>query len=602
MADQTKLKIQLKNAQGNKLMPVTHTKCVQGLLGEDNKINISLLPEINNGIDLKFNGLDVQDGQGITALDFTGTTTVTVVDGVGKIQIGENMNSSAWAIKDGKQGDGTVTGAPALTSVVIPDVNGTTTAGFKVGDWQAGTAQTAGTTSSTVTLKSKSYIHFNHGINQWNIKVLGQSEDTVLLQAKVQDTVAYTPAGAEGVAVKGAEIATSAVQYITGTAGVTHALTANTIALQDNYPAAVGARAQVSFTIALASIPVIANGGRFRIVISGCGGTYTSSWMFYVKQKAPVITGQTLAVNAGSFSTKKVSGVQYVTAATFTASTGAISNLNNQAGLATKLVCSSSYFSNADSSVTSTELTGYTTKWDNNAVTYTDSDLALAGNLNLQNSTVSMTLKAQNAYSSHSVAATTLDTFNINTYAQTLSTDSTQSFLKQNLRLAYADYSTFDQQASLASDQLQVIPGKGLTYPSVNYKTATYPADNVDYSGLITTGGKRYFVRYFKAGTGTVTGGTFTMTGLGAAFADAAFSAQLSIDDGDTWYDMKTIRGDEAGIGILNSYTQSTGKVVFTYPKTSTSQAADGVLVRIGWTEALPNLVISKMVLTLGDN
>ena len=113
------------------------------------------------------------------------------------------MNSSAWNTKDGKQGDGTPTGLPAGASVVIPDATG---AAFKVGDWTAGTNYNVGTTTGSFTVMSTDVIHLNEGINQWDIKVYGQDNDTLLVHVKFQDTVAYTLTGEK---VTGASITAS---------------------------------------------------------------------------------------------------------------------------------------------------------------------------------------------------------------------------------------------------------------------------------------------------------------------------------------------------------------------------------------------------------
>ena len=110
----------------------------------------------------------------------------------------------------------------------------------------------------------------------------------------------------------------------------------------------------------------------------------------------------------------------------------------------------------------------------------------------------------------------------------------------------------------------------------------------------------RYFVRYFSFPSGTaatVTGGTLVLTGLGSNLTSTAFKAQLSIDDGDTWYNLAADRGGNDVTGIKTGYASSTGTINFTYPGTTTSASADGVLVRIGWDQDLASLAISKIEL-----
>ena len=109
--------------------------------------------------------------------------------------------------------------------------------------------------------------------------------------------------------------------------------------------------------------------------------------------------------------------------------------------------------------------------------------------------------------------------------------------------------------------------------------------------------GAKYFYRKFIAGSGTVFGGTLEMAGLGTNFNNAAFTAELSIDNGATWYNLKDNRGGANPLGIKTGYSNST--VSFTYPGSTSSEAKDGVLVKIGWTDALSAIKISSITVTL---
>ena len=155
--------------------------------------------------------------------------------------------------------------------------------------------------------------------------------------------------------------------------------------------------------------------------------------------------------------------------------------------------------------------------------------------------------------------------------------------------------SEWDSSATLVGGtDLQVIPGEGLVYPTTNYSAIATPAGNPNYSGMT---GTKYFYRKFIAGSGTVFGGTIEMTGLGNAFKNAAFTAELSIDNGTTWYNLKDARGGANPLGINTGYAGD--KVSFSYPGTTSSTAANGVLVKIGWSDALKTTKISSITVTL---
>jgi hypothetical protein len=552
---------------------------VAKIITAEGKIAKDLLPQ--TGINLSFNGKQV--GTEITSLNFAGTTTITVDDnGVAKIQIGENMNSSAWTVKDGKQGDGTPTGFPAGSDVIVPNVAGTTTAAFKVGDWTAGTS-VKGITSSSITISSTGNIHLDEGINTWNIKVYGETKN-VIAEANVNDTVAYD----NNSAPTKATVTTSAIAWVTGSAGITHSVTNG--AIEDNYPSAVGGRGKVSFTINLAQIAEIQNGGRFSIEISGPGGTYKSEERFYIKESTPAIASATLSFNNDE-STRFVSGVKYITAGTYTVQTGNISNLNNQAGVSKRLALTSTgLFSNEDTSITSSELINWNSNWDN-VCTYSAS-LSLSGSNIISGGNASVTLTPYNAKATGSSVTASLSGYNINTFAATDSKANEETFLSENMRLKDDDkYSTpWVSSETLGSTDLQVIPGVGLVYPTGNYSTIATPSGNPNYS---TYSGERYFVRKMTAGSGTVFGGTLTLGGS-PTWSDITF-AKLSIDGGTTWFNLKTARGGADPLGIFNSYTS--GIVSFTFPGTTSMTATDGIIIKLGWSKKTTK--ITKITLAM---
>ena len=538
-------------------------------LGEDKKVPKEFLPQM--GVDLYFNNQGVASG--VTDINFAGTVELTRnEDGSVKVQIGENQNSSSWNSTDGVT---TATVANISTSnYIIPDATG---AAFKIGNWTAG-QQYKCTKSNSISFKSAGNVHFDIGNNEWKVVVFDADGTTKLVDTTITTVVAGDSTGT----VTGW---TDGTPTGTGASNVTYSLAGK--ANEKNYPSAVGGMATPTFTFNLANI--LPNGGRFKVSIVGCGGSFTSPDMFYINGETPAIASVDLTLaNAVE---KQVSGVKYVAAtSTVTYTTGNITNLNNQAGVTNKLTVTGTGVS-VVKDITSANLTGYTNAW-NNVPTFT---ATRALESNYKGTSVTINITPTNAFTAGTQVSKTLANVNINTYPKNASTNSTESFLTEGKRLKSDLTSAWDSSATLVGGtDLQVIPGEGLVYPTTNYSAIATPAGNPNYSGMT---GTKYFYRKFIAGSGTVFGGTIEMAGLGAAFNNAAFTAELSIDNGATWYNLKDDRGGANPLGIKTGYTGS--KVSFSYPGTTSSTAANGVLVKIGWSDALKTTKISSITVTL---
>lgn len=538
-------------------------------LGEDQKVPKEFLPQM--GVDLYFNNQGVASG--VTDINFAGTVELTRnEDGSVKVQIGENQNSSSWNSTDGVT---TATVANISTNnYIIPDATG---AAFKIGNWTPG-QQYKCTKSNSINFKSAGNVHFDIGNNEWKVVVFDADGTTKLVDTTITTVVAGDSTGT----VTGW---TDGTPTGTGASNVTYSLAGK--ANEKNYPSAVGGMATPTFTFNLANI--LPNGGRFKVSIVGCGGSFTSPDMFYINGETPAVASVDLTLaNAVE---KQVSGVKYVAAdSTVTYTTGDITNLNNQAGVTNKLTVTGTGVS-VVKDITSANLTGYTNAW-NNVPTFT---ATRALESNYKGTSVTVNVTPVNAFTSGTQVSKTLSGVNVNTYAETASTDASETFLTEGKRLKSDLTSAWDSSATLVGGtDLQVIPGEGLVYPTTNYSAIATPAGNPNYSGMT---GTKYFYRKFIAGSGTVFGGTIEMAGLGAAFNNAAFTAELSIDNGATWYNLKDDRGGANPLGIKTGYAGS--KVSFSYPGTTSSTAANGVLVKIGWSDALKTTKISSITVTL---
>ena len=572
---------------------------VAKIITTEGKIAKDLLPQ--TGINLSFNGKQV--GTKITSLNFAGTTTITVGDdGVAKIQIGDNMNSSIFGeaanSKAATGNNGTHTSnVGSLTSIIIPDATG---ANFKIGNWSVGETKSVGTKATTINAGSTGWIHFDEGASVWTVTVYGESKDDILAQAQITTDAQFNTNGTFN------KIAQE-TKYIVGSTGISLTL-ANT-AREDNYPSAVGARGKVTFTINVSTL--VPNGGRFSFeIVPPTGTTYKSSEMFKLVGVTPSIGAISLADITDEYGIATYSGVNYITTAKFESSIAGLSGVWNNAATA-----------NALKAITTTGLTGVDTNiaastlvssklWSASGV-YTDNTISLASTFS--GNSVSVNYSLSNAFGTSNGTAATISNYNFNNKGTAIDPgDAEESFtneLKRKLTNSMA--TTWDSRASLLSGdyayELQVIPGTGLTFPKTNYDGYTQPETNPDYTKT-STGVTRFFTRYFKTKTSSnCSNGSLTLAGLGTGYNDADFVALISIDNGVTWYNMKAPRGGASTVNLNGTSVSATGintayasdKISFSFPgTTATAGNSDNIIVKIGWTKA-ESITITKLTFTL---
>ena len=572
---------------------------VAKIITTEGKIAKDLLPQ--TGINLSFNGKQV--GTEITSLNFAGTTTITVGDdGVAKIQIGDNMNSSIFGeaanSKAATGNNGTHTSnVGSLTSIIIPDATG---ANFKIGNWTIGETKSVGTKATTINAGSTGWIHFDEGASVWTVTVYGESKDVILAQAQITTDAQFNIDGTFN------KIAQE-TKYIVGSTGISLTL-ANT-AREDNYPSAVGARGKVTFTINVSTL--VPNGGRFSFeIVPPTGTTYKSSEMFKLVGVTPSIGAISLEDTTDEYGIATYSGVNYITTAKFQSSIAGLSGVWNNAATA-----------NALKAITTTGLTGVDTNiaastlvssklWSASGV-YTDGTISLASDFS--GNSVSVNYSLSNAFGTSNGTAATISNYNFNNKGTaTAPGNAEETFVNELKRkLTNSIETTWDSNASLLSGnyayELQVIPGTGLTFPKTNYDGYTQPETNPDYSKT-STGVTRFFTRYFKTTTSSnCSNGSLTLTGLGTGYNDADFVALISIDNGVTWYNMKAPRGAASTVNLNGTSVSATGintgyasdKISFSFPgTTATAGNSDNIIVKIGWTKA-ESITITKLTFTL---
>lgn len=355
----------------------------------DDPTKYEVNPAYNHGLDVYFNGVPVHIGT--TAINLSGVVKATYEgDGLVKVRVGENMDSSGWNTKDGNGSDATV---PDVVTT-LGRVPGTSSASFKMGDWDIGLYKPF-TTASSITftsfklIKTKDLTLKDHKIyrdstgavivsptdenissyyeydgfvhlkgpedgadvkNVWTISVYGPdyvpgTTTEPLRKATITDIVRIdysaeiTPAETITGSGKFNGSSTGSLVYEIGSDGISTNVK-SPMEVEFNYPNSVGARIIREFTINLEAIKPA--GDRITVVIELNGNTKEQT-LFYLQSEKPVVSATTstatLAVDNATQENQRCvyySGVKYYgSGATFRCRTtgGAIKHLNNQMGV-----------------------------------------------------------------------------------------------------------------------------------------------------------------------------------------------------------------------------------------------------------------------------
>ena len=614
-------------------------------------------PMYNAGLEILFNGQELLDDNGakvgkmITKIDLAGTiTAIGKGNGLVKLQIGDNMNSSGWNIVDGKGSDGTVPDF-STTNGRAPEDDG---ASFSMGNWAVGasvpftktanvtytsfktkkttdtevkeykvyTSDSAGNnvvTPTSANIKNMyerdGYVHLNDGDNVWTITVYGPDGTTILRKATITDKVAIkysdkTIKPTDAIddtkdTYVGSQLGT--VMYSVGSNGITSAVDSRCpFQVEFNYPSAVGARLVRNFTINLEQI--VPNGDRVKIEITLNGNTKTQT-LFYLQSATPAVSDLTLSVQSPKY--VYYSGVKYHgTGTTFKLETSstAITNLNNQLGIgsgnkldftddsardgSTIALFNTSTYADIATGSFGTPLTNSGTAWDN-ACGYIKEGIGVLGSKYITDPAMSVIPK--NAYANGSSIKSTLSDYLVNTYANS-STDLVENFDSENYRRTESCvlWTDTDKQTSLlttGNTDLQVIPGVGLMYPSKNY--TGYNPFGLNYSSCT---GVRSFVRLFKK-AGSLPGGTlvFSHNSSIKAGLDAGTMRIYASKDGANWWDISYATPDDANtLGqAASSFSTNTSNVVFNWKDgDANGQFYVKVVMKQGFTPIITKIVL----------
>lgn len=652
-------------------------------------------PNYNAGLEILFNGQELTDDEGnkvgkmITKIDLAGTiTAIGKGNGLVKLQVGDNMNSSGWNTKDGTGSDATVDDI-ATANGRLPSTKGVTNLSFSYGNWErydvnevleqknvpfkkyvaatssnpypntiiytsfktplkkttdvevkehkiyttndSGTVVVANPTSVNINsyYEYNGYVHLNDGDNVWKITVYGPDGSTILRQATINDVVSinykakniipteniintqgqlinktYTISQNEQIDVfKTTKIVNNTTQLVPSSLGsVVYVVGSNGIAsevqdipyrLKDTttgvesivygkmqveyyYPKAVGARIIRRFKINLDEI--VPNGNRVTIRIE-LNGNVKEQTFFYLRSEKPVISqSPSLGIQTGAY--VQYSGVKYYSKDTvFSLTSASIEHLNYQLGVGSgsKLVLTDvskqnttlvndlfkkATYPNVDTNVFGSPLTGSDQKV-NNTTGYSNTNILL--NTSKYVTDPGISLQPINAFATGSAVEAKLSNHLVNSYTDNPS-DLVETFRSESKRLDSSTLGTYDSTKSILTtntNELQIIPGIGLVYPSKNYTGFSPFSEN--YS---TCTGTRYFVRKFIKDSTSSLPGAILIIEHNSSIASYLNAGTMKIEarksNTSDWWDIVTIGTGKLG-DAASTYEATSSTIKFNW-------------------------------------
>lgn len=301
---------------------------------------------------------------------------------------------------------------------------------------------------------------------------------------------------------------------------------------------------KTNFTIDLNQI--FPSGGRFRVRLFNTNeniGNYefAQSDLFYDRQEnSAAVSGVHLSVS--SETSRFLSGVKFFTTGTkFGIVIDDCDWLNDKSYPTTQIEAVGSELGLSQLNIGGTNLTGWTSAWNDTNSSYTNSDWTLAtSNLFVQSSTANASVRTidwtAGSWVNSNDLSLLIDTFSDN------STRTYEDFRNESRRLTSDLVTAWDSQQNLGSydDNLGLqVKNSRLIYPTENFQI--YQPGLLSQPNYIGLTGKRTFYRRMWSSGASFSNGTLTFTGTNISEANfpSKMDVQWSIDKTD-WFRIDT--------------------------------------------------------------
>lgn len=368
---------------------------------------------------------------------------------------------------------------------------------------------------------------------------------------------------------------------------------------------AVKYKARAVFTLDMNTIMPTA--GRFSIRIThqnSTDGTYvfTQDNLFYDNDDTTaVISGMTIAENAGNVVVREISGVEsYTTGSRFEVDIADIDNINNYSYVNYQIQSTAVDYGLPTINIFETDITGWTSVYNAVDLTYSKNDWAVSANNFCYRG---------NAHGTSSVQdwgiVGTINSPDVNISVNTLNDDANRvytNFNVETLRLE-SDYitawdNTLDLSVADGGTGLQYLCSR-LTYPQIDFTTTNpNPGTQPDYSALA---GHRYLFRRFWHTNISHSNGLFYLNGniTEDDLTNGDLTLRISLNKTD-WFNLNSLyvggvlsNGDGCRInydqhGLLGNPNIPNNEIEFTLSLFNTDLTSEwGIYIELGFSDTI---------------
>jgi hypothetical protein len=483
---------------------------------------------------------------GVQAINFIGTSVQAMIGSQALKKVNVYIPSPAWNsyFNSNAGANDTRISDVSVTSRYLSNPVGGTSGGFELGAWSAGTQQSTAH-AGTLTYNTPNPCLFDDELSHIKVEVFGSNDTTVIAVAELSDVAGNTSATVQGITVT--------------TTGWT--------AFYNKFNASINV--SINLTALGPAGNALTNGGRFTVRISHIQttGTYTKQQgpMFYepTTTSNPVVTGVSIAEN--TIAGRWLSGVKYYTTGdSFTVGITDVDNINTITYPQPFVnMTSASYYGISAFTLSSGNLTGWTSTWDNQNASHSSTRTINVSSFRYIGTGALISAQYID-WTTGSWVNSSTQSICVDTYTGT-STDVNEDFRDEAYRLTSAWVAWSSQSAlggtdlMVQSDKLQRQTGNWTTYYPGLTNNGNYGTGNAN---------TQYFYRGFRHANVSHSNGIFNISGVTQANLDNDNVIIWISLDAVSWYKcndayMGGVLSDGAGCRI-NSDTYPLPQLQFT--------------------------------------
>lgn len=493
---------------------LTSKKFKMTTLGDDGLVVIITEISTPESVGITIKDEDVTVASNVQNLNFIGSG-VMAVEGTNEVVI--YVPEPAWnSYYNSNTGNTNATVADVSTTTrYISNPTGTVNGGFSIGDWTAGTTHSVVHTNTLTYATAGLCLFDNNLTTDFEVNVYDADGTTKIATLKKSDITGNSVTTDQGITIT-----------ISGFVKHYHKYTASiSVSIDLNNLGAAGTS--------------LDSGGRFSVemIHYNVSGNYTKtqSNLFYEPTTTtdPVLTG--VSISEGTVTGKYLSGIKYyINNDSFTLAISDVDNLNRITYPQPFVnVSSNSIFGIPDFDISSATsgLTGWTSAWDNQNVSFSASKVINRSSFRYIGAAGNISARWVD-WSTGSYVSSTNQSVCIDTYTSS-STDINEDFRDEVKRLT-SSWEAWNSQTTLSTTDL-MIQSDVLKRQTGNWTTYRPGlTNNGDYSAANTN--TQYYYRGFRHANTSHTNGKFNLSGVTQANLDNEDIVIWISLDGTSWF------------------------------------------------------------------